>query len=84
MPHLSSNNSHSVPIVPGDLTIIITTLVFFLLLRVCVCLVFFLIFLFFFVDPLVINSYTSKPFDEIFRRPYVIKCRPAYVNGVLD
>jgi len=27
--------------------------------------------------PLVISSYTDNPFDQIFRRPCVMKCRPA-------
>lgn len=26
--------------------------------------------------PMVINCYTLNPFDEVFRRPYLMKCRP--------
>ena len=30
-------------------------------------------------DDLLVKSYNDNPFDEIFRRPYVIPCRPSFL-----
>ena len=36
-----------------------------------------------FIDKYVVQSYMKNPFDQVFRRPWVIKCKPEFRYSLL-